>query len=248
MSRWTLLYRSVFRRGGFGVHSPFAFDLITKVIEERYAYYFYGEIDSAYLQLSQDRRDIICEGRRTTVCKAFRKYGVSLKESKLLFRLANCCKSRSILAVGSSMGLVPLCLTGYASASHCIALERENDFAGVAAGLVGKKAPSSTEILLGEYEKQLARILGKPENIDCLYIGREVDIRMQEKIFAQCVPVFGEQSVCIVPDIHASPQRTRHWKILCRHPKVTVSVDLCTLGILFFHPRLNRQTYKSLVY
>jgi predicted O-methyltransferase YrrM len=190
----------------------------------------------------------MCESRRTTVCKAFRKYGISLKESKLLFRLANCCKPRSILAVGSSMGLIPLCLTGYASASYCLTLEKENDFAGMAASLVKKTTPSSIDIYLGEYEKQLARILKKTENIDCLYIGKEVDIQIQEKIFAQCVPFLGERSVCIVADIHASPKRKRHWKLLCHHPKVTVSVDLCTLGILFFHPRLNRRTYKSVIY
>jgi hypothetical protein len=247
MNGWTLLYRNVFCRGGFGIHSPFVFDLITKVIEERHAYYFYEEIDSAYRQLSHDRRNIICEGRRTIVCKAFRRYGISLKESKLLFRLANGCKPRAILAVGSAMSLVPLCLTGYASASHCIALEKEHDFAEVAANLVGKKAISSIEIRLGEYEKQLALTLEKPETVDCLYIGREVDFRMQEKIFMQCIPFFGEQSICIVADIHASPQRKRLWKTLCCHPKVTVSVDLYTLGILFFHPHLNCRTYKSVI-
>jgi predicted O-methyltransferase YrrM len=223
------------------------YDLITKVIEERCAYYFYGEINSACLQLLQNKENITCEGRRTTVCKAFRKRGISLKEGKLLFRLINSRKPLSILAVGSSMGLIPLCLTGYASASHCVVLEKECDLARIALRLVGKETHPSIEIRPGEYETQLVRILDKPENIDCLYLGKEVDFQMQEKIFEQCVPFFHEQSICIVAGIHASPRRKQCWQKLCRHPKATVSVDLYTLGILFFHPRLNRQTYKSMI-
>ncbi|MDR2121110.1 MAG: hypothetical protein LBP64_09615 [Tannerella sp.] len=244
---YTLLYRSLFCRKGFGVHSPFAFDLITNVIEERCAYYFYEEIDSAWRHLSQNRAPIVCGDRRTTVRKAFRQNGISPKEGRLLFRLANRRRPRYILTVGTSMGLIPFCLTGYASAAHCLALEAERDLAATAAQLAGLHTRRSIEVRFGEYEKQLAPALEKPGRIDCLYLGKEVDARMQERIFAQCAPLFGEQSVCIVGGIRASRPRKCGWQALCRHPSVSVSVDLYSLGILFFHPQLSRRTYKSLI-
>lgn len=37
--------RRLRHRRGFGVHSPFAFSLITKVIEENFMYYSYAEIE-----------------------------------------------------------------------------------------------------------------------------------------------------------------------------------------------------------
>jgi len=37
-----LLYRGIRYRKGFGVHSPFVFNLITKVIEERCQYYSFS--------------------------------------------------------------------------------------------------------------------------------------------------------------------------------------------------------------
>ena len=40
-----LLYRSIRYRKGFGVHSPFVFDLITKVIEEKCPYYSFQDIE-----------------------------------------------------------------------------------------------------------------------------------------------------------------------------------------------------------
>ncbi|MDR1407261.1 MAG: hypothetical protein LBJ23_04345 [Tannerella sp.] len=248
MRLWTSIYRRLFCCGGFGIHSPFVFDMITNVVGERCAYYFYGEMASARLQLSQNTTCITCGGRRTTVCRALRRYGISPKEGRLLFRIANRFKPRAILTVGSSQGMLPLCLTGSASSVQCITLEAERDFAEMATKLVGQKTQASVEIRHGEYEAQIIPALEKLGRVDCLCFGKEVDVQTQERIFARCVPFLYEQSICIVTDIHASSARKRRWKAFCLHPKVTVSLDLYTTGILFFHPRLNRRSYKSLVY
>ena len=40
-----LFYRFLRHRKGFGVHSPFAFSFITKVIDERCGYYCYQDIE-----------------------------------------------------------------------------------------------------------------------------------------------------------------------------------------------------------
>ena len=48
-----LLYRFLRYRKGFGVHSPFAFSFITKVIDERCPYYCYDEIELVRKELQQ---------------------------------------------------------------------------------------------------------------------------------------------------------------------------------------------------
>ncbi|MDR1331872.1 MAG: hypothetical protein LBK07_07180 [Tannerella sp.] len=241
------LYRRLFCRGGFGIHSPFAFDLITKVVEERCARYFYRDIEAAHRQLTQDRTAITCGGSRTTVCRAFRRCGITPGEGKFLFRLANHCKPLTFLTAGSAMGFVPLCLTGYAAAARCIMLEEERDFAATATRLVGGRTDVSIEIIAGADESRAAAALTAVERLDCLYLGREVDVRTRERLFAQCRPFLHGRSICIVAGIHGSTARKRQWEALCLHPDVTVSLDLYTTGVLFFHPHLNRRTYRCLI-
>jgi len=64
---------------GFGVHSPFVFDLITNVIKEKAMYYDFVRLESAYKQKSKER-----------------------KLNRMLFRLANYLGFRHVLFLGAT--------------------------------------------------------------------------------------------------------------------------------------------------
>ena len=51
LRKGSLLYRGIRYRKGFGVHSPFVFNLITKVIEEKCSYYSFYDIELLRKQL-----------------------------------------------------------------------------------------------------------------------------------------------------------------------------------------------------
>ena len=99
------LYRRLFCRKGYGVHSPFVFDLITNVLEESRGYYAYARLHAAHALADPHDR-------------------LPLRDSRWLFRLANRFHPRRLITVGSGGGLTPLSLTSYVSSGlHAIALE-----------------------------------------------------------------------------------------------------------------------------
>ena len=125
-----LLYRGIRYRKGFGVHSPFVFNLITKVIEERCQYYSFYDIELIRKQLLFQDDEITYPDRqqkgkmrRRTIGRIVEREAIRPKHGALLFRLANYFKSKHILQFGPSMGLSTLYLTSYASDLKCIALE-----------------------------------------------------------------------------------------------------------------------------
>lgn len=75
---------------GFGVHSPFAYDLITKVFGERDAHYYaYAEIDA------------FCpRGRQVGLSENFAGFDYSILEARLLFRLLCRFNPTAVLEVG----------------------------------------------------------------------------------------------------------------------------------------------------
>lgn len=74
-------------RCGYGVHSPFAFELITQLIYERTPYY-------AYRSLRKEEKKLAHEKNRQ-----WRK-GESLKEKQLLFRLVNRVQPHTLVDAG----------------------------------------------------------------------------------------------------------------------------------------------------
>ena len=103
-----LLYRGIRYRKGFGVHSPFVFNLITKVIEERCQYYSFYDIELIRKQLLFQDDEITYPDRqqkgkmrRRTIGRIVEREAIRPKHGALLFRLANYFKSKHILQFGS---------------------------------------------------------------------------------------------------------------------------------------------------
>ena len=147
------LYRRLFCRRGYGVHSPFVFDLITNVLEESRGYYAYARLHAAHaLAPPHDR--------------------LSLRECQWLFRLANRFHPQRIITVGTASGLIPLSLTAYVSGGlHAIALEEHPAAAESARTLLHDRASSPIEVRLGAYETELPKALSEYVHPDCLVLA-----------------------------------------------------------------------------
>jgi len=52
--------------------------------------------------------------------------------------------------------------------------------------------------------------------------------------FEKVVSNSNNDTVCIIPNIHATPQLEAAWQAVQQHPKVTVTVDAYHLGLVFF--------------
>ncbi|MDR2627339.1 MAG: hypothetical protein LBC40_04825 [Dysgonamonadaceae bacterium] len=96
------IYRYIRFRKGFGVHSPFAFGLINKVIEETKPFYIFEEIEKN------------AAGRHGKLSPQ-KKYG------RLLFRLVNFFHAETVLQIGISDPTWPEYLS--AAAKHLIVVD-----------------------------------------------------------------------------------------------------------------------------
>ena len=107
LRKGSLLYRSIRYRKGFGVHSPFVFNLITKVIEEKCSYYSFYDIELLRKQLLFREGEITYpdrqnKGKRKTrsISEIVKRESIRPKHGALLFRLTNYFKSKNILQIG----------------------------------------------------------------------------------------------------------------------------------------------------
>lgn len=104
--RYYTAFRRYNRSKGFGIHSPFAFNFVLKVLRERCPYYAYDDIHSSHWEAS-----------RLTTPKERRNL-ISFKYAKMIFRITCHFNPALILQIGSSHGIVSKTLLSVSSSSH----------------------------------------------------------------------------------------------------------------------------------
>ena len=91
LTAWSRHHRS----GGFGIHSPYAFQFVRNVWRQRLPYYAYGGIS----QLIDTVEGSTTRGQRREMDL------ISEREARLLFRLANFFNPQYILQAGAATGI-----------------------------------------------------------------------------------------------------------------------------------------------
>lgn len=208
-----LLYRGIRYRKGFGVHSPFVFNLITKVIEERCQYYSFYDIELIRKQLLFQDDEITYPDRqqkgkmrRRTIGRIVEREAIRPKHGALLFRLANYFKSKHILQFGPSMGLSTLYLTSYASDLKCIALENVPEFASIARIAFGKAARNPVDLRVGSYKDLLPKALKDMEQLDFVFFNTLYEQQNNSWLFEECLKHVHGDTVFVFEGIKTKPQ------------------------------------------
>ena len=223
LRKGSLLYRSIRYRKGFGVHSPFVFNLITKVIEEKCSYYSFYDIELLRKQLLFKEGEITYpdrqnKGKRKTrsISEIVKRESIRPKHGALLFRLANYFKSKNILQIGTTMGLSTLYLTSYATGLKCIALENVPEFATIARQAFA---------------------------IDFVFFNTLYEQHNNLWLFNECMKYAHNDTVFVFEGIKASRKMRELWEEICACPEVTVTLDLYSLGIVLFNKKLHKRDY-----
>lgn len=238
MKALVLLYRFMRFRKGYGVHSPFAFDLITNVIEERYAYPCYGSIEQLRRRLMRDNTPL--GGSRVTVRQATRRHAIARKRGQLLFRLANYLGPKRLLQVGTGVGISTLYMTAYSSNLRCISLEEDRQNAELAQRCV-REGSREVEIMHGRYEATLPEALERLGVADFIFFS--AGITNPYGLFERCTAYIQPESILVVEGLYDNPEMRGCWQRIKAHPSVTLTFDLYHMGLVFFNKRFYRKDY-----
>ena len=178
-------------RCGYGVHSPSDFFLITSIIYERSPYYAY----------------------RTLKKRGFSNYlpHYRRKVNRLLFRLVNYFRPKSLIEVGIGNG---------ASISYMRAASRTMDS-------VTLKGRDRDKTLL-----QLTKKLEELKSVDCLHIAHTP---FYQEVFEEALSYVQPDSWFIIGGIYESQEKRKWWKEVVADERVGITFDLYDIGLVFFN-------------
>jgi predicted O-methyltransferase YrrM len=229
---------------GHGIHSPFVFDFITNVLNDEGNFYCYGPIESLRSQLLQDQTMLTIEdfgaGSRTAATKQRSVASIAhaalkpKKFSQLLFRIANYYQPKTILELGTSLGITTAYLASANSNATTVTMEGASSVAANAQRVFDALSLKQVSIVEGNFDHTLQPTLDKLQQLDLVYVDGNHRLEPTLRYFNQIMPYTHDTTILIFDDIHWSKEMEQAWETIKSDPRVLLSVDLFFIGLVFF--------------
>lgn len=227
-----------------GIHSPFVYEFNRDIIQNKDRYYIFDEIDAlrSLLLLSDQKIQHTDFGAGSkTGNKSVKKIkqiaktsAKSPKYGELLFRIAKFSEAKNILELGTSLGLSTAYLSSATTASKVTTIEGCPNIAKVAKLNFRKLEISNIDQRIGEFDHVLPNVLKENSSFDLIFFDGNHTEEATLKYFEQCSDHIHNKSIFVFDDIYWSVGMKKAWDKIVAHPKVTVSIDLFQMGIVFF--------------
>ena len=236
----------------FKVHSPFVYDLITNCLEK--------PLDKKQLQQFRDFKKELLKsetiiqvedfGAGSTVFNSNERKvkdiasiaGMSESKAKLVLKLTSYFKPLQILEIGTSIGIGTHVIKTGIPQAKIITLEGCPNTAKFALDKWEENYQERLEIIVGEFSKTLPQVTNM-KKFDMIYFDGNHQIKPTLAYFEQCMKSIHNNTFFIFDDIHLSNQMEQAWQEICQHPQVRVSIDLFTVGLIFFKKELTKQNF-----
>ncbi len=152
----------------------------------------------------------------------------------MLYRLAADLQPRNIIELGTCLGITTLYLQNAAPGAKVYTLEGCPETAGVAKETFQKAGINDVDLITGNFDDTLPDAIKNLKQLDFVFVDGNHQKEATLKYFEWCLPKIHEDTLLIFDDIYWSEGMKEAWNQIKAHPKVTVTVDLFWIGLVFF--------------
>lgn len=236
-----------------GIHSPFVYELLTNVIYTKTEYYTYQAIEELREKLLTSGEIIECTDlgagslknnrKKRSIKQIARTALKSPKYAQLIFRLVNHFQPKQVLELGTSLGITTAYMASVNSKANIITIEGCKEITDVARQNFEQLELKNIEQLTGNFDVVLPLVLNEKEKLDFVFFDGNHRKGPTLNYFEQCLQKAQEDSVFIFDDIYWSAEMKEAWEEIKQNNRVTVSIDLFYMGIVFFRKEQAKQHF-----
>ena len=256
---------SSWNTSGEGIHSPYLFELVRFIIRDRNAYYCFADIERRreYLKACDDELDVVDFGSRGSKEGTHIRRKVSFiaknhlerpEVGQLLFRLVNWIgehekRPLQILELGTSLGITTAYLASPDSRNNVRTYEGSGEVLKVAQGVWRALKLENICWVEGNIDdtllpSDLSLLYNAPARVDIAYVDANHTYEATKRYADFLLERLNQKGVLAIDDIHYSEEMERAWQELKLDPRVTTTMDLYHLGLIFVDPHYLKRHYK----
>jgi predicted O-methyltransferase YrrM len=229
------------------LHSPFLYDLYTRVIRSHGG--IRAEVEQLRQELLNDNRILSYadpgsgtdSGQRDrTVAHIVKTSCTPVKYASLYARLCAWLRPCIVVELGTCLGLTTLYLSADKERS-VFTFEGVPELAAMSRNHFYRLGVTHITLVEGNISHTLRPSLDLLPRIDLALVDANHRYEPTLRYIHLLIQKTHPGSLIIVDDIHHNEEMDRAWNEIRRHPLVYVSVDLFRCGLLFFDPSTSKQ-------
>ncbi|WP_242202485.1 O-methyltransferase [Aestuariivivens insulae] len=225
-----------------GVHSPFVFNLVTKCFYNKSHYPEYQTITNYRKALLKNKTKIritdlgagsqVMKHQERSISQIAKHAGTSAKRAKLLYRLASYFKFKNILELGTSLGIATQALHLGNPNGNITTIEGCPNMSEFTKHYFKTQQLKHINSITGNFNDEITKLT--TSTYDLIFFDGNHQKEATLLYFESLLKTAHNDSVFIFDDIYWSKGMTEAWETIKQHPKVTVTVDTFSWGLVFF--------------
>ena len=243
---------------GEGIHSPYLFAIVRFILRDKNPYYCFADIERRRESLlrSEEVREVVDYGSQGTkegmriqrlVSDIARTHLEEPEVAQALFRLVvfmgqDQKRPLRILELGTSLGITTAYLASADSRNQVVTMEGSRSVLHIAQDVWKALRLENITWHEGNIDDTLYKCAR--EAWDLVYIDANHTYEATKRYVETLLPFLPEKGIIAIDDIHYSPEMTRAWEELKQDKRVTTSMDLYHVGLLFVDPHYLKRHYK----
>ncbi len=235
-----------------GVHSPFVYDFVTKCLYDKTRF-------TAYKMISKYRTDLLRsntlldvidlgEGSKTLskhkrkISKMAHTSSSSRRNTRLLFRVVYYFNFKTILELGTSLGMATYTMSLANKSSKITTIEGCPNTSDFAKSRFDTLEIKNTSFRKGDFTAIIPTI--KDPNYDFIFFDGHHNKAATIQYFESLLSKVHNETVFVFDDIYWSKGMTEAWQYIQTHASVIVTVDCFHLGFVFFRKEQAKEHFK----
>jgi len=243
---------------GYGIHSPFIYEYVTKVLKCRTIDPKMKRIDDFNSELRSEKEKIDATGfgagshfskrNNVRIGDIARLSSTQKKYGNLLYRTVMFFKPKVILELGTSLGISTSYLALAERNANIYTIEGSEILSALARENFSKLKISNIKQYTGEFIKVLPGLLDQLPGIDLIFIDGDHREEATIKYFELCLEAVNSESVIILDDIHWSSGMEKAWEKIKKYSNVKLTLDLFRFGLVFFREEIYSKQHFRIRY
>jgi predicted O-methyltransferase YrrM len=238
---------------GHGIHSPFVYDLVSRIFRNKIDPGIVSIVEGARRRMIADTRSInihdlgsgskLAGSTEKRVSDIARRSPVSPKYGALLSNMAAEFGKPFILELGTSLGISTMYMAASCKNSPVSTIEGSPEIASVARQNFKDAGLINITLLEGSFDEVLPQLAASGVKPGLVFIDGNHRREPVLRYFKEIAEMSDNSTVIIIDDINYSKEMAEAWEEIKLNEKVSVTIDIFRMGILFFREGINHNNY-----